>query len=106
MNQVSLIGRLTKEPEIKYTSNGKANTRFTLAVQRTYTNLNGEKEADFINCSAWGKIAENIANYLKKGYLVGLTGRIQTSILNGEDGKKVFYTEVVAESVNFLESKK
>lgn len=106
MNTVNLIGRLTKDPEMKYTPNGKAHARFVLAVNRPYTNSDGEREADFINCSAWEKIAENIANYVKKGYLIGVTGRIKTSNFDGENGEKVFYTEVVVENVNFLEGRK
>lgn len=105
MNSVNLVGRLTKDPDMKYTPNGKALTRFTLAVNRTFTNQQGEREADFINCSAWGKQAENIANYLKKGSLTGVTGRIQTSNFDGEEGR-VFMTEVVVESVHFLETKR
>lgn len=106
MNSVNLIGRLTKDPDMRYTPNGKAVTRFILAVNRKYTNNNGEREADFISCVAWEKQAENIANYLKKGNLTGVTGRIQTRNFDGDDGKRVYITEVMVESVHFLETKK
>lgn len=100
-----LVGRLTKDPEMKYTQSGIAVTRFTLAVNRPFKNQQGENEADFISCVAWRKQAENVANYLNKGSLVGLDGRIQTSSFDGQDGKRVFMTEVVADSVQFLEPK-
>jgi single-strand DNA-binding protein len=105
MNRVVLVGRLTKDPELKYTSNGVAVANFTLAVNRSYTNQAGEREADFINCQVWRKPAENVANFLKKGSLAGVDGKIQTRNFEGQDGKRVFMTEVVAESVQFLEPK-
>jgi single-strand DNA-binding protein len=105
MNRVVLVGRLTKDPELKYTSNGVAVANFTLAVNRSYTNQAGEREADFINCQVWRKPAENVANFLKKGSLAGVDGRIQTRNFEGQDGRRVFMTEVVAESVQFLEPK-
>jgi single-strand DNA-binding protein len=103
VNQVSLIGRLTKQPELKYTPNGVAVVTFTLAVNRNFTNQTGEREADFINCVAWKRLAENVANYLKKGSLAGVVGRIQTRNFEGQDGRRVFMTEVVANEVDFLE---
>jgi single-strand DNA-binding protein len=103
MNRVVLVGRLTKDPELKYTPNGVATASFTLAVNRSFTNSSGEREADFINCQVWRKPAENVANYLKKGSLAGVDGRIQTRNFEGQDGKRVYMTEVVAESVQFLE---
>lgn len=103
INRVVLVGRLTKEPELKYTQTGVAVCRFTLAVNRTFSNQSGEREADFINCVTWRKQAENTANFLKKGSLAGIEGRIQTSSFDGQDGKRVFMTEVVADSVQFLE---
>lgn len=103
INRVVLVGRLTKDPELKYTQTGVAVTRFTLAVNRTFSSQSGEREADFINCVTWRKQAENTANYLKKGSLTGIEGRIQTSSFDGQDGKRVFMTEVVADSVQFLE---
>lgn len=105
MNSVNLTGRLTKDPELRYTPSGVAVTRFTLAVNRSFSNGKGEKEADFINILVWRKPAENCANYLKKGSLAGVTGRIQTGSYEGQDGKRVFTTEVVGESVTFLEPK-
>lgn len=103
INRVVLVGRLTKDPELKYTQTGVAVTRFTLAVNRTFSNQQGEREADFINCVAWRRQAENTANFLRKGSLAGVEGRIQTSSFDGQDGKRVFMTEVVADSVQFLE---
>lgn len=103
INRVVLVGRLTKDPELKYTQTGVAVTRFTLAVNRTFSSQSGEREADFINCVTWRKQAENTANFLKKGSLAGIEGRIQTSSFEGQDGKRVFMTEVVADSVQFLE---
>lgn len=106
INRVVLVGRLTKDPELKYTQSGIAVTRFTLAVNRTFTNQQGQREADFVNCIAWRKQAENIANFLKKGSLTGVDGRIQTSSFDGKDGNRVFMTEVVAEQVQFLEPRR
>ncbi|MBY0123641.1 single-stranded DNA-binding protein [Bacillus sp. S/N-304-OC-R1] len=103
MNRVVLVGRLTKDPELRYTPNGVAVASFTLAVNRTFTNQQGEREADFINCVIWRKPAENVANFLKKGSLAGVDGRIQTRSYDGQDGKRVYVTEVLAESVQFLE---
>lgn len=103
INRVVLVGRLTKDPELRYTPNGVPVTRFTVAVNRTFTNQQGEREADFISCVAWRKQAENLANYMRKGSLVGIDGRIQTSSFEGQDGKRVYMTEVVADSVQFLE---
>ncbi|MEK4403480.1 single-stranded DNA-binding protein [Sporosarcina sp. FSL K6-6792] len=103
INRTVLVGRLTKDPELKYTQTGIAVTRFTLAVNRAFQNASGEREADFISCVAWRKQAENVANFLKKGSLVGLDGRIQTGSFEGQDGKRVYTTEIVADSVQFLE---
>lgn len=105
MNRAILVGRLTKDPELRYTPNGVAVATFTLAVNRNYTNQQGEREADFINCVAWKRIAENVANYLRKGSLVGVDGRIQTRNYEAQDGRRVYVTEVLAESVQFLEPK-
>lgn len=104
MNNVSLIGRLTKDPELRYTPSGVAVARFTLAVNRTFKK-EGEQQADFINVVTWRKTAENTANFLRKGSLAGVVGRIQTGSYDGQDGKKVFTVEVVAENVQFLEPK-
>ncbi|MDZ5471664.1 single-stranded DNA-binding protein [Bacillus sp. 31A1R] len=105
MNRVVLVGRLTKDPELRYTPNGVPVASFTLAVNRTFTNQQGEREADFINCVIWRKPAENVANFLKKGSLAGVDGRVQTRSYDGQDGKRVYVTEVLAESVQFLEPK-
>lgn len=105
MNRVILVGRLTKDPELRFTPNGVAVTTFTLAVNRAFTNQQGEREADFINCVVWRTPAENVANFLKKGSLAGVDGRVQTRSYDGQDGKRVYVTEVLAESVQFLEPK-
>lgn len=105
MNRVVLVGRLTKDPDLRYTPNGIAVATFTLAVNRPFANQNGEREADFINCVVWRKPAENVANFLKKGNLAGVDGRIQTRHYDGQDGKRVYVTEVHADSVQFLEPK-
>src|SRR6478672_8734933 len=103
MNRVVLVGRLTKDPDLRFTPNGVAVANFTLAVNRPFSNQQGEREADFINCVVWRKPAENVANYLKKGSLAGVDGRIQTRNFEGQDGKRVYITEIVADSVQFLE---
>lgn len=105
MNRVILVGRLTKDPELKFTPNGVPVATFTLAVQRAFTNQQGEREADFINCVVWRKPAENVAQFLKRGSMAGVDGRVQTRSYDGNDGKKVYVTEVLAESVQFLEPK-
>ncbi|EAH4437243.1 TPA: single-stranded DNA-binding protein [Listeria monocytogenes] len=105
MNRVILVGRLTKDPDLRYTPAGAAVATFTLAVNRTFTNQQGEREADFINCVVWRKPAENVANFLKKGSMAGVDGRVQTRNYEGNDGKRVYVTEIVAESVQFLEPK-
>lgn len=106
INNVVLVGRLTKDPELKYSQSGVASCRFTLAVNRSFTNQQGQREADFVNCVTWRKQAEATANYLRKGSLAGIEGRIQTSNFEGKDGNRVFMTEVVADSVRFLEPKR
>lgn len=106
MNRVVLVGRLTKDPDLRYTPNGVPCATFTLAVNRPFAGQSGEREADFINCVVWRKAAENVSNFLKKGSLAGVDGRIQTRNYEGQDGKRVYVTEVVAESVQFLEPKK
>lgn len=105
MNRVVLVGRLTKDPELRYTANSVAVATFTLAVNRAFTNQQGERETDYINCVVWKKPAENVANFLKKGSLAGVDGRITTRNYEGSDGKRVYVTEVTAESVQFLEPK-
>ena len=103
INRTVLVGRLTKDPELKYTPSGIPMARFTLAVNRPFSNQQGEKEADFINCIAWRKQAENLSNYMKKGNMVGIEGRIQTGSFEGQDGKRVYTTDVIADSIQFLE---
>nr|MDF9460185.1 single-stranded DNA-binding protein SsbA [Bacillus pumilus] len=105
LNRVVLVGRLTKDPELRYTPNGAAVATFTLAVNRTFTNQSGEREADFINCVTWRRQAENVANFLKKGSLAYVDGRLQTRNYENQQGQRVFVTEVQAESVQFLEPK-
>lgn len=105
LNRVVLVGRLTKDPDLRYTPNGIAVANFTIAVNRPFSNQQGEREADFINCVVWRKQAENLANYMKKGNQIGVDGRLQSRTFEGKDGKTVFVTEVVADSVQFLEPK-
>ncbi len=105
MNKVVLIGRLTKDPELRYTASNVAAASFTLAVNRTFQNQNGVREADFINIVMWRKQAETAKKYLSKGSLIAVEGRIQTRNYDGADGKKVYVTEVVADNFEFLESK-
>ena len=105
MNNVSLVGRLTKDPELRTVSTGNTTCSFTVAVNRQFTNANGERETDFINCVVWGKQAENLAKFCTKGSQIGVTGRIQTRNYDGQDGKRVYVTEVVATNINFLSSK-
>lgn len=106
INNVVLVGRLTKDPDLKYTGNGTAVATFTLAVNRNFTNQSGEREADFISCVIWRKPAETLANYAKKGVLMGVTGRIQTRSYDNQQGQKVYVTEVIADNFQLLESKK
>ena len=105
MNKVFLIGRLTKDPELRYTSTNTAAASFTIAVNRNFTNQNGEREADFINIVVWRKQAENVKQYLTKGSQVAIDGRIQTRSYDANDGSKRYVTEVVADEVTFLGSR-
>ena len=105
LNNISLVGRLTKDVELRYTPSNVAVATFTLAVNRTFKNENGEREADFINCVMWRQQAENLANWTKKGALIGITGRIQTRSYDNQQGRRVYVTEVVAETLQLLESK-
>ncbi|WP_279525876.1 single-stranded DNA-binding protein [Staphylococcus gallinarum] len=106
INRTILVGRLTKDPEHRVTPNGVSVTKFTLAVNRTFTNAQGEREADFINCVTFRKQADNVNNFLNKGFLAGVDGRIQTRNYENNEGNKVFVTEVVADNVQFIEPKK
>jgi single-strand DNA-binding protein len=106
INNVTLVGRLTKDPDLRYTPNGVAVANFTLAVNRPFSNQSGENEADFINCVVWKKAAENLANYMSKGSQIGVVGRVQTRSYDNNEGKRVFVTEIVADNVQFLGPKK
>jgi len=99
-----LIGRLTKDPELRYTPAGVAVTQFTLAVDRPFTSQGGEREADFIPVVTWRQLAETCANYLRKGRLTAVEGRIQVRNYENNEGKRVYVTEVIADNVRFLES--
>ena len=105
MNRVMLIGRLTAKPELRYTGANLPFSRFTVAVNRTFSNAQGQKETDFINVVVWRKQAENVCNFLNKGSLVSVEGRLQTGSYDDKDGNKRYTMDVVADSVQFLESK-
>lgn len=107
MNKVQLVGRLTRDPEIRYSQgeNATATARFSVAVNRRFKNSEGNYDADFINCVAFGKSAEFVEKYFKKGMAIGLTGRIQTGSYTNKDGQKVYTTDVVVEETEFVESK-
>lgn len=105
INRVVLVGRLTRDPEMRYTQSGIAVTRFTLACDRPFGGQDGKKETDFIDCTVWRKQAENVAQYLKKGHMAGVDGRLQISSYEAQDGTKRQRAEVVADSVRFLEPK-
>src|SRR5699024_961703 len=106
MNRFVGVGRLTKDVDLRYLQSGKAVGNFTIAINRPFKNKNGDYEADFINVVQFGKGAENLANYMKKGFQIGVDGRIQTRTFETKDSKTMFVTEVVADSVQFLESKR
>ena len=105
INRVILVGRLTKDPEYRQTPSGVSVATFTLAVNRSFTNSQGEREADFINVVVFRKQAENVNKYLSKGSLAGVDGRIQSRSYENTEGQRVFVTEVVADSVQFMDSK-
>ncbi len=105
MNRACLVGRLTAKPELRYTSGNIPMTRFSLAVNRSFSNQQGQRETDFINILVWRKQAENVCNYLDKGSLVSVEGRIQTGSYDAQDGSKRYTFEVVADNISFLESK-
>lgn len=105
INNVVLVGRLTRDPELRYTPSNVAVATFSLAVNRNFKNQAGDYEADFISCIMWRQQAENFANWLKKGALVGITGRIQTRSYDNQQEQRVYVTEVVAESFQILEKK-
>lgn len=105
INNVVLVGRMTKDADLRYTPSNQAVATFTLAVNRNFKNQNGEREADFINCVIWRQAAENLANWAKKGVLIGITGRIQTRNYENQQGQRVYVTEVIADSFQLLESR-
>ena len=105
MNKVVLIGRLTRDPELRYTGNNTAVASFTLAVNRPFSNQQGEREADFINIVVWRKQAENVKNYLTQGSQAAVEGRLQTRSYDDQNGQKRYITEVIADNVEFLGSK-
>ena len=105
MNTVSLVGRITKDLDLRYTPSGVATVRFTIAVNRQFKK-EGEREADFINCVAWSKTAENLANYQSKGSQIGVIGRIQTGSHKNKEGKQVYTTDIIANEIIFLGNKK
>lgn len=105
MNKAILIGRLTRDPELRTTPTGRNVCQFSVAVNRTYTNANGDREADFINCVVWDKQAENLARYQKKGNQIAVEGRIQTRNYDDSNGRKVYVTEVLASNISFLDAK-
>lgn len=106
LNRVVIIGRLTRDPELRYSPQGTAVCSFTLACERPFKNAQGNKEADFINIVSFKKLAETCANYLSKGRLTAVEGRIQTRSYENNEGRKIYVTEVVADGVRFLESAK
>lgn len=105
MNQVGLVGRLTKDPVLRYVSGNRVQAHFSLAVNRNFKNSRGEVEADFILCTVWGRLAEHIAKYCGKGSLIGVSGRIQSRSFINEKSAKVYITEVVVEDVRFYRLK-
>lgn len=105
INNVTIVGRLTRDAELRYTGSGNAVTSFTIAADRPFKNNQGNRDADFINCVAWRRTAETITNFTKKGSLVGVTGRIQTRSYENNEGRTVFVTEVVVENFQMLEPK-
>lgn len=106
MNKVIIIGRTTKDVELKQTTTGTSVAEFSIAVRRAFKNANGENESDFFNCIAFSKLAETISRYVKKGDQVGIDGRLQTRNYTNKEGKKVYVTEIIVENVEFLQSKK
>ena len=106
MNQVALVGRVTKDPILRRLSEGRLQTSFILAVNRKFKNQNGEVDADFILCTAWGRVAENTAKHCGKGSLIGVGGRIQSRTYEREDKSRVFVTEVIGEEIRFLATKR
>lgn len=104
VNQIVLVGRLAKTPELRVTETGKSTTTITLAVPRNFKNVNGEYDTDFLECTLWTSVAENTTEYCKTGDMLGVRGRVQTRMVEAEDGTKKKKTEIVAEKVTFLSS--
>lgn len=102
LNQIVLVGRLVKTPELRITENGKKTSTITLAVPRNYKNINGEYETDFLDCTLWTNVAENTSEYCQTGDMIGVKGRVQSRIITQDDGTKKKKTEIVAEKVTFL----
>ncbi len=105
INQVTLVGRITKDPELRYTGDGVAVSNFTIALNRNFKNVNGGYDTDFVNCNIWRKPAETVANFCLKGSLIGITGRLQSRHYDNSEGKRVYVTEVVAEDIKFISLK-
>ena len=105
LNRVVLVGRMTRDPELRRTNTGTAVTSFTIAMNRNFTNQNRERHADFIPCIVWNKTAENVAKYCAKGSLVGIDGRLQSRQYENQDGRRVTIVEVVCDSVQFLDTR-
>ena len=105
MNKVIIVGRLTRDPEMRTTQTGLTNTTFTVAVSRNFTNQNGEREADFFNCVTWRKQAEIVAKYCSKGTQVAIEGRLQTRSYDAQDGTKRYVTEIIVDNIEFLGSR-
>ncbi|PAQ13108.1 single-stranded DNA-binding protein [Bacillaceae bacterium SAOS 7] len=106
INQVTLVGRLTKDPEVRFTADGRTLLNMTVAVNRPYRNQEGLSQTDFIYCTVWNKSAENTAKYCRKGSLVGVLGTIQTRTYDDKDGKRVYVTEVIVNTIRFLDKKR
>ncbi|VEI05073.1 single-stranded DNA-binding protein [Kurthia zopfii] len=105
MNNISIVGRITKSPELRLVAENRQVTSFTVAVNRNFKNQQGEVEADFILCNAWGKLAEQIVKYCGKGSLIGVNGKLQSRNYTNDEGKKVYVTDVYADEVRFLQLK-
>lgn len=102
MNQVALVGRITKDPELRHLSEGRVQTHFVIAINRNFKNANGEIDADFVTCSIWGRLATNVVKYCGKGSLIGVGGRLQSRSYERDDGRRVYVVEVIADEVRFL----
>lgn len=105
INQVTLVGRITKDPELRYTGDGVAVSNFTLALNRNFKNANGGYDTDYVNCNIWRKPAETVANFCLKGSLIGITGRLHSRHYDNSEGKRIYVTEVVAEDIKFISLK-